>query len=173
MLVIDSSKCSGCRRCEVSCSFFRTGKVGRTLARVRVVKVEGLGIDFPLICQQCSERYCLKCPESAIEIGPLGQVIVSPTLCTTCGTCQIRCPIGAIELVDDIPRVCDLCGGEPRCVQACSLGAISFEPDTVETVSLSEFKKAHKGLGPEEKRVRFVMAATEDLRKRWSAMRSL
>ncbi len=136
MITLELARCSGCSRCEVHCSFFHSGKIGRSGARIKVVKIENIGIDFPVVCQQCQERYCTKCPEKAIEIGSLGQVIVSPTLCTACGTCEIMCPIGAIELYEEIPHVCDLCGGDPRCVKACTLNAIHYEPDLTERVSL-------------------------------------
>ena len=71
MITLDLAKCSGCSRCEVNCSFFHSGKIGRAGARIKVVKVEEIGIDYPLVCQQCSERYCTKCPENAIEVGLL------------------------------------------------------------------------------------------------------
>jgi carbon-monoxide dehydrogenase iron sulfur subunit len=171
MIRVNVEKCSGCRRCEVNCSFFRSGKVGRSGAAIKVVKIEDQGIDFPLVCQACQERYCTKCPESAIEIGANGQVVVSPTLCTACGACEKLCPIGAIELYDEIPRVCDLCGGDPKCVTACTLGAICFEPGTFGEVSLKELKKQAKGLSPEEKRVRFALAASKSLRDRWISAR--
>ena len=78
--------------------------------------------------------------EKAIQVDSLGQIIVSPTLCTACGTCEILCPIGAIELFEEIPLVCDLCGGDPRCVQACTLDALHFEPEATGVISLKEFK---------------------------------
>lgn len=171
MLMLELDKCSGCSRCEVHCSFFHSGKIGRSGARVKVVKIEDIGIDFPVVCQQCQERYCTKCPEKAIEIGPLGQVIVSPTLCTACGVCEIMCPIGAIELFEEIPYVCDLCGGDPRCVKACTLEAIRFEPDLSEKVSLKEYKKDSRNLNPEEKRLYYVQASAQNLRKQWIAER--
>lgn len=171
MITLDLSKCSGCSRCQVHCSFFHSGKVGRSGARMKVVKFEDIGIDYPVVCQQCKERYCTKCPEHAIEVGPLGQVVVSPTLCTVCGTCEIMCPIGAIELYEEIPLVCDLCGGEPRCVKACTLDAISYEPRAVETVSTKPFKKNSRQLSPEEKRVRFAKKSSQALREKWVAER--
>jgi len=171
MIILDLSKCSGCSRCEVNCSFFHSGKIGRSGARIKVVKIEDIGIDYPVVCQQCKERYCAKCPEEAIEIGALGQVIVSPTLCTACGTCEIMCPIGAIELYEEIPHVCDLCGGDPRCVKACTLDAIHYEPDATEAVNLKEFKKGSRGLDPEEKRLRYVLSCAEQLRQNWIAER--
>ena len=88
-----------------------------------------------------------------------------------CGTCEIMCPIGAIELYEEIPHVCDLCGGDPRCVRACTLDAIRYEPDGNEAVSLKEFKKGSRGLGPEEKRLRYVMICSEQLRQNWIAER--
>ena len=172
MITLELAKCSGCSRCEVNCSFFHSGKIGRSGARIKVVKVEEIGIDYPLVCQQCSERYCTQCPEKAIQIGPLGQVIVSPTLCTACGTCEILCPIGAIELYEEIPLVCDLCGGHPRCVKACTLDAIHYDADLTDAVSLKEFKKSGRGLSPEEKRLGYAMTLSRQLRDSWSAERS-
>jgi len=171
MITLALEKCSGCSRCEVHCSFFHSGTIGRSGARIKVVKIEDIGIDFPVVCQQCRERYCTKCPEKAIEIGSLGQVIVSPTLCTACGTCEILCPIGAIELFEEIPHVCDLCGGDPRCVKACTLDAIRYEPEVTEKVSLKEYKKGSRNINPEEKRLRYVLASAKDLRDQWIAER--
>lgn len=171
MIVADPAACSGCSRCEVNCSFFHSGRVGRSGARIKVVKIEGIGVDYPVICQQCKERYCTRCPESAVEIGPLGQVIVSATLCNACGACEKLCPVGAVELFEEIPYVCDLCGGEPRCIGECPMDAIRFEPDATEAVSLASFKKNAKGLSPEEKRLRFAMASSWELRDRWLSER--
>jgi len=171
MITLDLARCSGCSRCEVSCSFFHSGKIGRSGARIKVVKIEDIGIDYPVVCQQCRERYCTKCPEKAIRVDSLGQVIVSPTLCTACGTCEILCPIGAIELFEEIPLVCDLCGGEPRCVKACTLDAIHYDPEVTGAISLKDFKKSSRGLNPEEKRLRYVIALSQELRDCWVAER--
>ena len=171
MITLELDKCSGCSRCEVNCTFFHSGRIGRSAARIKVVKIEDLGIDYPVVCQQCREQYCTHCPENAIEIGQLGQVIVSPTLCTACGTCEIMCPIGAIELFEEIPRVCDLCGGDPRCVKACTLGAIHYAPDVSGTISLKEFKKGSRHLDSEEKRLRYALASAKDQREQWLAER--
>jgi Fe-S-cluster-containing hydrogenase component 2 len=171
MIRLDVSKCSGCRRCEVNCSFFHSGKVGRNASRIKIVKIEGEGIDVPVMCQQCQERYCTKCPESAIVIGPMGEIVVSPTLCTACGVCESRCPIGAIELFNGIPHVCDLCGGDPRCVRECNLGAITFEPKMNEAVSLKNMRRESRHLLPEAKRVRFAERTSEHTRNTWLGRR--
>jgi carbon-monoxide dehydrogenase iron sulfur subunit len=171
MIRLDVSKCSGCRRCEVNCSFFHSGKVGRNGSRIKVVKIESRGIDVPVVCQQCQERYCTKCPESAILIGQMGEIMVSPTLCTACGDCESQCPIGAIELFNEIPHVCDLCGGDARCVQECNLGAILFEPTVTEAVRLKDVREKSRGLSPEAKRLRFAEIASQDMRDHWLGMR--
>ena len=169
MIIVHSNKCSGCVRCEVNCSFFHTGRIGRSRARVKVVKKEELGIDYPVMCIQCKERYCTKCPESAIEIGPHGQVIVSPTLCDGCGACQHLCPIGAIELYDDIPYICDLCGGRPMCVEQCNTGALEYRKTGAESISLKSFKVKNKGKDPEQKRLGYALEMTQALRKEWKS----
>jgi len=172
MITLALERCSGCSRCEVHCSFFHSGKIGRSGSRIKVVKIEDQGIDCPVVCQQCQERYCTKCPEKAIEVGPHGQIIVSPTLCTACGTCETMCPIGAIQLFEEIPYVCDLCGGDPRCVRACTMDAIHFEPEVTESVSLKEFKKESRRLGPEEKRLQYTLSRSQSLRVQWVSERS-
>ena len=171
MITLELSKCSGCSRCQVSCAFFHSGKVGRKGARIKVVKMEAIGIDYPVVCQQCKERYCTKCPEKAIHIDDLGHIVISTDLCTACGICETMCPIGAIELYEDIPLVCDLCEGEPRCVAACTLDAIHYEPEVSEVVSIKEFKKGSRDLSPEEKRLRYASALSQELRQQWVSER--
>ncbi len=130
--------------------------MGRAAARSRVVKVEEIGLDVPVICRQCEERYCLRCPEQAVSIGRFGEIVVSPTVCTSCRTCERLCPVGAIELFREIPYVCDLCGGEPRCVTACTLGAIRYTPDKTETISLADVYHSVKGRSPADKRLHYA-----------------
>ena len=77
----DISKCTGCRRCETACSFYHTGKKGNRYARIKVMHQFRTGVDGPVVCQQCEERYCMKCPENALSIGDQGQIIATPTVC--------------------------------------------------------------------------------------------
>jgi Fe-S-cluster-containing hydrogenase component 2 len=171
MITLELEKCSGCTRCEVHCSFFHTARIGRSTSRIRVVKIEELGIDYPVVCQQCIGRYCTECPEGAIDTGQFGQIVVDSSLCTGCGTCETLCPIGAIELYEDLPGVCDLCGGNPHCVQACTLDAIHFEPEVSEAVDLEEYASDSRKLQPHEKRLRYARKNANSLRDRWIAER--
>ena len=167
MLEIDISKCTGCRRCEVACSFYHSGKVGRSISRIKVVHIYHQGIDGAVACRQCKERFCLPCPVKALQIGEMGQIVVSPTLCTLCGSCELRCPVGAIEIVQELVYVCDLCGGATKCVDACNQGAISFIRQNKKVQSLKAFKDEAVGLNPGQKRNLFIHHLGKKLRRAW------
>jgi Fe-S-cluster-containing hydrogenase component 2 len=166
MIRVDLGKCTGCRSCEAACSFFHTGKVSNRLARIKVMHLYETGIDGPIVCSQCEERYCMQCPEDAMSIGKLGEVIVAPTICTQCGTCVHNCPIGAIEEHEDLIYVCDLCGGRPKCVDACTEGAIIFETGS-SRVSLAEVKDAVEGWNTSERRRYYIENLGEGVRVSW------
>jgi len=167
MIEVDPSRCSGCRACEVACSFFHSGSVGRRTSRIHVVNIYETGVDAPVTCVQCAERFCLRCPEQALRIGALGQMVFSPARCAACGKCARRCPIGAIELTGDVVYVCDLCGGTPRCVEACDLGALRLVRGTREPISLGDRRDRAKGLNPSERRRAYVEQRTVALRRSW------
>jgi Fe-S-cluster-containing dehydrogenase component len=124
------------------------------------------GIDGPIVCVQCEERYCMDCPVDAMIIGKFGEVIVAPTICNSCGNCILKCPIGAIEEHEDLIYVCDLCGGRPRCVDACTEGAIFFDPGGAH-VSLSEVREAGEKLNTSERRQSYIERLGKDIRKSW------
>jgi len=166
MISVDLEKCTGCKRCETVCSFFHSGRISSRLARIKVLNLYESGIDGPVLCVQCRERYCMECPQNALSLGDLGEVMVSPDLCTACGVCENACPIGAIEIFEDAVYVCDLCGGKPRCIEACTEGAISFEPETIEQVSLAEIKKITAGMNPGLKRHAYVRRTAAMTKKR-------
>lgn len=168
MIQVDISKCTGCRRCETACAFFHTGRINRHLARIKVVQLYSLGIDGPVLCRQCQERYCLDCPEEALTIGSLGQVICSPTVCTLCGFCEKACPLGAIEIFNKIVFVCDLCGGNPRCVEVCTEGAILYAGKDKNFPSLADIKTKTKKLTPPEKREFYLKKLGREIREKWS-----
>jgi Fe-S-cluster-containing hydrogenase component 2 len=137
------------------------------MARIKVLNLYAGGIDGPVACVQCEEKYCLKCPEKALSLGSLGQIIVSPTVCNLCKVCEKACPIGAIEINDDIVYVCDLCGGNPKCVSACTEGAIRFA-EGEQGPSLEEIKKETKKMDPNQKRVHYLEKLGSSIREIWS-----
>ena len=167
MIKVDISKCTGCKRCEVVCSFFRTGRISNHLSRIKILNLYQIGIDGPLLCCQCQEHYCLSCPEKAITLGDLGQVVISPTICNLCGVCEKACPIGAIEVGDNFVYVCDLCGGRPRCIEACTERAISYQPEVKERPALAAFKKETKKMNPSQKRHYYLTQLAQKIRREW------
>ncbi|UCE14432.1 MAG: 4Fe-4S binding protein [Candidatus Heimdallarchaeota archaeon] len=152
--------------CETSCTMFHTGRVNRNMARIKVVQLFQKGIDGPVVCHQCQERFCVDCPSNAMTIGDHGQIIISPTLCTLCGKCERNCPLGAIELFDKFVYVCDLCGGSPKCVEACTEGVITYFPESKKP-SLAEFVNDGRKMNPSEKRLRYIEILGRAVRKEW------
>ena len=166
MIQLDISKCTGCRMCETACTMYHTGRVNRNMARISVVNLYQIGIDGPIVCLQCKERYCLDCPSNAITLGNQGQIVVSPTLCTLCGKCERNCPIGAIQIFNDIVYVCDLCGGSPKCVEVCTEGAIIYNPK-FKSLSFSSIKAGVKNMNPSEKQKHYIETLGRDVRSNW------
>ncbi len=165
MIRIDLSRCTGCRRCEAACTFYHTGRINPEMARLKVVHLYESGVDGPVVCQQCRERYCMVCPENALTLGAHGEVICSPTLCTLCGICEKACPIGAVTQFRDFVYVCDLCGGDPKCVKACTEKAIVFKPG--EPPSFQEIRRETRGMNPQEKRHHYIDRLGKKLRQSW------
>jgi len=166
LIKVDLTRCTGCRRCETACAFFHTGRVNHHLSRIKVLNLYEIGIDGPVVCVQCQERYCLRCPADALSIGAMEQVVASPTVCTLCGSCEKNCPIGAIEIFDEIVNVCDLCGGNPKCVEACTEQAIVFDEDG-ERFSLAEIKVETKKMNSSQKRQFYLNRLGMEVRKQW------
>jgi Fe-S-cluster-containing hydrogenase component 2 len=156
MIRVDISKCTGCHRCETACAFYHTGRINNSLSRIKVMNLYKTGTDGPVVCVQCEEHSCMCCPENAMGFGDQGQIIVSPTSCTSCGVCEKACPIGAIEIFNSIVFVCDLCGGKPKCVEACTEGALVYDPDTKEHPSLADIQKYTKRMNPSQKRRHYI-----------------
>lgn len=168
MIHVDISKCTGCRSCETACSFYHTGKVSNRLARIKVMHLYEIGIDGPVVCCQCEERFCMNCPVSAMTVGKLGEIVVAPTICNRCGSCARLCPIGAIELYDNFVYVCDLCGGRPKCVEACPEGAITFDQDSALHPSFSDIKEQSIKLNISERRRSYIEHKGTRIRQLWS-----
>lgn len=124
VIAIDYLKCSGCRRCEVVCSISHEGRIWPEASRIRVF-APSPGIEVPHVCVQCDEHPCVDgCPVGALSVdGGTGAIIVGEE-CIGCGGCIEACP-GSIPHLHPVTRkalICDLCGGEPLCVKACSEG---------------------------------------------------
>jgi anaerobic carbon-monoxide dehydrogenase iron sulfur subunit len=133
-IMLDYTKCTGCRTCEAICSFVNEkGEFNPMKARIRVVRtVENQVLhSIPVVCMQCEGAYCMAvCPAEAISENALGARIVDETQCIGCKLCEIACPVGAITVNPDkgIAIKCTQCNGDPMCVKHCYTGALQYIP---------------------------------------------
>ena len=143
MLMVDHSKCTGCRLCEAVCSVKKNGALNPSRARIAVIKWERICVETPMLCQQCDSAPCLAvCPVRALARDEdIGRVILNYDLCIGCKFCLAACPFGAMG-IDPVARKvikCDLCDGDPTCVKFCETGALQYlDASMVNTTKMRE-----------------------------------
>ena len=126
---VDPEKCTGCMSCEMICSLKHFDVFNPKKARIKVVHYDYLGLSCPVTCIQCPKPQCVAtCPHIAMTQLENGLIRIEAQKCNGCGTCVESCIIGAIgyDHANHLALVCDLCGGEPSCVQWCPTGALSL-----------------------------------------------
>lgn len=135
MICADPTKCSGCARCEMACSFGKTKAYSHSGSVIRLARDEEAGLDFPVTCVQCY-RCVAACHMGALSITDKGLIKLDREKCNPrtwakppsgsssggayCGLCAEACPVGIIEFTET-PVFCNECG---RCVSSCNLGAL-------------------------------------------------
>ena len=122
MLVINPQKCSGCRMCELWCSFVKYDEMNPLLSAIRIVDKQ------PVVCLQC--RLCFNaCPvDGAMIINRKYGTVNVTDKCIGCGLCVLACPIGIITINTNKNKAlkCDYCNGDPQCVKHCTYNAIDY-----------------------------------------------
>ena len=148
LLIADSTKCVGCRRGELACTEFNDGKASPTLARIKIRRNLnfgpkgqyagqraqgnwGDGLIVQDLCKQCPHPVpCANaCPNDAIVVSSSTNArVVDPDKCTGCKMCQRACPWEMMSFDSETNKAtkCFLCEGNPKCVEACPSGAISY-----------------------------------------------
>ena len=127
-LQIHPDKCTGCKQCELACSYVQIGAFQPSRSVIKVHIFDEQASFAPYACFQCDEAWCMQaCPVNAIDIDEnTGAKIVIDEVCVGCKLCVIACPFGTIffDKTDDIAAKCDLCAGDPACAHACPTAAI-------------------------------------------------
>jgi Fe-S-cluster-containing dehydrogenase component len=151
-IIVDIAKCNGCYNCQIACKDEHvdndwlpvskpqpdTGHFWMHLTEIergQYPKVKIAYIAKP--CMQCQEPGCMKAAkDGAIYKRKDGIVIIDPIKSKGQKDLVAACPYGSIYWNEElkIPQKCTFCAHlldkgwkEPRCVQACPTGALSFE----------------------------------------------
>ena len=129
-IILDLDLCCGCRSCEAACRAAFKGE-----ARIRHADITGVAY-LPLACKHCKEALCAaSCPVEAIKKDEkTGIVSRSAFVCIGYKSCSFACPFGVIDapLIRHVSQKCSMCADReqgPRCVAACSSGALQFLSD--------------------------------------------
>ena len=143
MIMVDQKLCTGCRQCELVCSVQHTGTANPSRSRIHIIKWESDGFYLPWFCLQCLEPLCqMACPKGAIALdSQTGCVCINYDRCIGCKMCMMACPFGAISIDRVQGRVikCNLCQGDPVCVDFCEAGALKFVDE--DTASLGPMRE--------------------------------
>jgi formate dehydrogenase iron-sulfur subunit len=155
-VLVDTTKCIGCRGCEAACSETNRTKepegagqeaiflkrrttdqetytvVNRythlAAGKTRFVKTQ---------CMHCVEPACASaCLARALDKTPTGPVIYHPERCLGCRYCMVACPFGVPKYeynsATPLVRKCQFCydrqekGEAPACASVCPSGALQF-----------------------------------------------
>ena len=128
VLLYDPSKCTGCRYCEIACSYYHFKQLSLEKAHLHVQFNEKNGEFEAIYCQHCEEPVCVAvCPSEAItKDEETGLVKINPLRCIGCKTCVVACPLSVPWFNIDyrVSMKCDFCDGDPQCAKFCSPQAI-------------------------------------------------
>ena len=114
---IDPEKCSGCRLCQMACSIRHLGVVNTGRSAIRIIKDDlETGACKPIVCLQCKKMLCMDDNQSD-QAAYRSRFIWEKSFSDSC-------PFDALVERDDDIYHCDLCSGDPQCVNLCSTGAI-------------------------------------------------
>lgn len=139
VLKVNRARCTGCQRCEMSCTLQNDGVSQPAAARIHVHDGyqfgkelgSGDGIYYSCewnvrACHMCKTALCqTACPQGAILTDDNGIRYVDAEKCVGCGTCVAACPyhMPVVNTVTGKSSKCIACG---RCAEQCPNGAIEL-----------------------------------------------
>ncbi len=132
VITMDTTKCVGCRNCELACAFAKSKETcEQTASMIRVNHYIEEHTVVPMTCLHCEDAWCMSvCPAGAITRDPeTNAVVIQQEKCAGCKMCILACPYGNIHFDHEkqVSAKCNLCNGKPKCVGHCIAGALKFE----------------------------------------------
>ena len=132
-ILVDYTKCTGCRLCALVCSLTKTRTCNPVRARIRIADWKEKGLIVPIVCQDCEEPVCMaSCSVNAITRNQeTGAVELQRDLCNNCKTCMKVCPSNALKKRKGGGVILDAgkCFGCKNCLQECTIGAIFWDEE--------------------------------------------
>jgi formate dehydrogenase iron-sulfur subunit len=153
-VLVDTTRCMGCRGCQVACKQWNQLKAveteftgsyenpkhlsGDTWTIVRFIESNNGGPKWRFRKQQClhcEDASCVTvCPTGAANKTGKGLVVIDQSICTGCKYCVEACPFQTPQYKEESGTAikCRFCwdrlagGLGPACVKACPSGALSF-----------------------------------------------
>lgn len=134
IMVIDLSKCNGCKACTISCGVENGNSAyeHRTEVHQSSINVSNKQyvFNFPMLCNQCEEPSCVSvCPTNATyKRQEDGIIAVDSKTCIGCNYCIKACPYEGVRFENtqtDTVDKCNFCvhrtskGMLPACVETC------------------------------------------------------
>ncbi|KAF0131281.1 MAG: iron-sulfur cluster-binding oxidoreductase [Bacteroidetes bacterium] len=149
-IIVDYTKCTGCRTCEAVCSASNHkieiegnqlfGNGNPSMSNIKVWRYHP-PVDVPITCFLCNDAPCVEaCPVKPDAINGrkalyrdevLNTIKCDRDRCIGCQSCSDACKKerGGVIFPDEEgspTSMCTLCNGDPQCVKWCPYGALSF-----------------------------------------------
>ena len=134
-LMIKLDKCTGCRNCELICSWNRGKTFNPEYSAISVIDYEEEFTSVPMMCLQCAEAPCITvCPEKSLSRDANGTVKNDIAKCSGCKLCIKACPTQSISFDPVNKKVfkCELCNGFPVCVKHCPPACLVYTDEKAE-----------------------------------------
>ncbi len=129
--------CNGCVVCEYACSMEKEQTFNPVKSRIKAVRLDTIK-NTALTCRTCEDAPCVAaCPNEALtQLIENKTIMIDESKCKGCGWCIQACEYGAITLHPDTKKaiVCDMCNGDPVCINWCPESAISLKGKTTDKI---------------------------------------